>query len=524
MIGPDGQSYGEIPNDRVQGAVQLGGKVGTWMVAPDGSNYGVIPNERMMEALSVGARPMFTKAPTPTPNMQTSLAPQVVRGAVNSLPVAGATLGGLGGGLAGGPTVAGVPAGAYAGSGLGMAAGETARQALLRQIFGQEPTGQPGKRQYEAPSPTSAQGLQQTAQAGAFGTAAELGAGVANEYVIPPVAKAASRAWSRIIGYPKAIGEAAEAYADAGDAYTQGLRDRRIAIAQNKATYERAVEDFEAKQARIPHAETPVERQWEDLNKSIQVRPSTDIWMRNAPTSYSDSVIMPGRGLASENVDAARFAKLSPTQQNAEIIPMWNRAGQAVDQAADAATQQGRTVALPYIDEAINSQIKDPAMQQAIHGEVLRLGEAVGIRGPEGWTNATPRQVLDLRRALWKKGGDAAEAGARYVTQVLRDEVPELTPLDQHYTDLNGAKTVVGRHIGEMSSGKFKFAMEPEFDPTKVKYQPVPPVPDKPLMTRGAYQQIYNDQQLKRLLQGLGAGGVAGTGAELTRRYITGHW
>lgn len=81
-------------------------------------------------------------APLPRINIQTSLAPQLVRGATAALPV----VGGVAGGVMASPTVAGAAAGAGLGTGLGI----EAKQLLNRALFG---SGEP--------STTSGQGLKE---------------------------------------------------------------------------------------------------------------------------------------------------------------------------------------------------------------------------------------------------------------------------------------------------------------------------------------------------------------------------
>lgn len=413
------------------------------------------PGAAVSGAMARGQLPNFPQQVQQSGNQAAGYAPTI-----------GATIGGV---------VAGLP-GAAAGAGLGNIA-----ESRMR--------GQPSS----LPSALTDAAL-------TYGTGRALEAG--GSYV----AKNAPRWLSSMAGFPAAAGKAATDYAEAGEAQTEAIRQRRIVADINRAKYEKALDAFESRQARIPEPASPTENLWIDLNKSIKAR-NTDIWVPKGATGLEDAAIMPGRGLAAEGLTAANLERLPPAQQNAVVAPLWNRAGQAVDQAAEAATQQGRTVSIARIDDAIN-RIEDGETRRALQARVLQMGQEIGIRGPQGWTDATPTQALRLRRALWNMGGDG-EAAARFVTQALRADVPEMAGVDQHYADLNRAMNSIQRNMAQYGAGKFQFAAgAPEF--RHPSYRQLPSVPD--MLLPPAYKQIYNEQ-LKKLGYRTAAGAGIGAGA-----------
>lgn len=70
MIAPDG-SLGEVPQERVDEAVQAGGKLGVWIKAPDGS-HGIVPRENLIHALKAGGE-VLRNDPTQPPEEKLTL-------------------------------------------------------------------------------------------------------------------------------------------------------------------------------------------------------------------------------------------------------------------------------------------------------------------------------------------------------------------------------------------------------------------------------------------------------------------
>lgn len=111
------------------------------------------PQDQIQYLMHIGAIPAMPGPPQP--NMETSAVPTLAKGAIDAAPVVGGLAGGIvGSGLS--------PAGTVAGAGLGAAGGESLRQLLMNKMFG------------EGPTPTSKQGLTQTAIAGLVGAASEV--------------------------------------------------------------------------------------------------------------------------------------------------------------------------------------------------------------------------------------------------------------------------------------------------------------------------------------------------------------
>jgi hypothetical protein len=68
MLAPDG-TPGYVPSERVQDAINAGGKVGVGILAPDGTR-GVIPQARVQDALRAGGQLIGAPIARPNPNMQ----------------------------------------------------------------------------------------------------------------------------------------------------------------------------------------------------------------------------------------------------------------------------------------------------------------------------------------------------------------------------------------------------------------------------------------------------------------------
>lgn len=429
----------------------------------------------------------------------------------NTLPVAGMAVGG-----ALGSEVPG--AGNVVGAGLGGAAGEAAKRGLLSMMGQQQP------------APFSGQNLKDLGMAGATGATGEMGGQIIGKG-IEAAAPVVGRAISRLAGVPEATAKYGEDVA----AQEEAIRQRGIGKRQNIAKYQEAQTDLasanEAKQAqyqsdlaaakaKIPPAPPGQQELWVDLNKSLQVSPNKIRVKLGAP-DLDAAVSMPGRGLAQEGLKAADLAKMSPIEQNAAIAPKWNSAGQAVDATAAKATAAGKTVDLTRVDESVDA-LQDPNARQGIQKIINRVGKSLGIRGTD-WTAATPTQALALRRELWNAGSNG-EYVSRSVSQELRNAVPELKDIDQHYSDLNGAMTTVRDNLKKYGTGKFKLpTMTPDLPqaPTPAEFQQpsyktlakVPPTPTPPDVT--ALKKQLGGKVVKGALATAGAGASGRIGYDL---------
>lgn len=237
---------------------------------------------------------------------------------------------------------------------------------------------------------------------------------------------------------------ATDAAADAIGKYEEDL-------AQYKSALQDHQQQVQMQKARIAAPPSdPQQELWTDLNKSLQVKPGK-VRVKLGAEDLSSAVSMPGRGLAQEGLKAVDLAAMTPIEQNAAIAPKWNAAGQAVDAAAAQATKNGTVVNLYKLDEAVD-RLVDPNARQGVQKVINRVGESLGIRN---WGQATPTQALALRRALWEAGSNG-EYVSRAVSDQLRDAVPDLRAIDQHYTDLNGAMTTVRDNLKNYAAQKFQ--------------------------------------------------------------------
>src|SRR5665213_3308429 len=190
---------------------------------------------------------------------------------------------------------------------------------------------------------------------------------------------------------------------------------------------------------------TPGVSDWKGINAAIKAKPSL-IRMGEGP--IENAATMPGRGLALEGQTAAKLAKMSPPEQLMEISGLRKQAGKALGDAAKAATNEGTT--LDASKSAMNillHGVDSPALRNRAFDAFTAVAKDQGI---DNLSSVTPEQALDLRRALGSSARFSGDPDLRSVPQInralrggvgkdLREAVPEIAGLDQHYSDLKAA-------------------------------------------------------------------------------------
>jgi hypothetical protein len=291
------------------------------------------------------------------------------------------------GGLGGGLAAAPTVVGAAAGAGLGTAAGEEAAQLTNRAIFGESD---------EDPNPASLTGLKRM---GILSGEAALTAG----------------GMAGLSGAPLTMPKPAPAM--------QVLGPEEI---------------------------------HQELNDAIGAK-ANSIRIGRGAQSMDEAATNPGRGLANEGFEASELKNMTPVERMAAIKPKLDAAGKAIDDVISKATDAGKVVDVGNTATETLGKIADPKLQEKAIDTFNSLAKEIGITNQRA---ATPEQALQLRRALgggarFGPSGDLSSlAGVRAglyrsVNSDLRDVVPTLGALDQHYSDLNGAIGAVQSQVGK---------------------------------------------------------------------------
>lgn len=193
-----------------------------------------------------------------------------------------------------------------------------------------------------------------------------------------------------------------------------------------------------------------VTQEWQAINEAIGAT-KTAVRIPKSATSLEEAITMPARGLEKEGFNSGTLSKMSPMEQQTAIAPKWNAAGQAVDRMVGQATANKVIVdpsksAIPLVRSIPNPKLQDKTVR-----ELSDLMREVGIIDA---SNATPTQVMNLRRALqsgarFGPNGDLSSLGgirARLysaITGDLHGAVDGLQEVDQHYSDLNSAMKAI---------------------------------------------------------------------------------
>lgn len=187
--------------------------------------------------------------------------------------------------------------------------------------------------------------------------------------------------------------------------------------------------------------------EWQKINDVLNV-PKSGIRIAPNATSAASATTMPGRTIAQLGYSAKTLEAMDPIERMNLLDSHLQNAGQAISNAASAATNAGTT--LDVGDSAMNvfKSIKDPAMQEKMIDQFNSTAKELGIANLR---RATPEQALALRQALRAgktfSGFSDIQTTANISKQLggavsgdLKDAVPDFNQLDQSYSDLRVAR------------------------------------------------------------------------------------
>jgi hypothetical protein len=195
-------------------------------------------------------------------------------------------------------------------------------------------------------------------------------------------------------------------------------------------------------------AAAPATEAWQKANSVLGVKPSA-IRIGEQATGIEQAATNPGRTLVKVGLDGDRLASMTPVERQAAIAPQLNKAGQAIRDSIDGATQAGVTLDAGKSTFGIVKGIRNPLLQQQAVDALSAIQHELGI---ENLRSATPAEARDFRDALkygarFSAGGDLwslADVRAnlyRAVSSDLEGAVPNLDKLNEAYSDLKeGAK------------------------------------------------------------------------------------
>lgn len=186
-------------------------------------------------------------------------------------------------------------------------------------------------------------------------------------------------------------------------------------------------------------------KSWQKLNEVIGAKPSSIRIGKGA--SIESAATNPGRGLANEKIYPSQLKNIAPDAQAAKIKPLWNAAGQKVDQTLELATQAGTKVDATKGPLAVLDRIKDPTLRNKAIAALDKTAQELGLNVSE----MSPVQARNFRDALKSSANFNTEELrnlpgiraqlSRGVARDMHDQIPGLKSVDQHYSDLNQAMT-----------------------------------------------------------------------------------
>jgi hypothetical protein len=534
MIAPDG-STGDIPTARVSEATNAGFKPATAMTSPDGQ-LGYIPNERVMDAAKSGFKPVpvqstdqstMTAAPSGLGRI-TSVASAVGNaGITNKFPYihpldamnAGAqavenqipNTGIVGNAkeMAFGGQAVGKPMGTSSGAinspvTNAMAAAPGIAKAvpqvldLSGQLVGATGRGIVKATDYLTGVPKAVQTAEDARNAELATQEAARNANISKyrlaEQTVSESNQAQDAKYQQDLAAAKEDQETArQANISRYQALEQENKQAQNAATQaNISRYKEAEQEYAEKAGSLPPAAPGEQQQWRDINNAIRV-PANSVKMGRGAISLDQAASMPGRGLAREGFTADSLAKMSPMEQSAALAPKWKAAGQAVEDTAKAASAKGATLDVGKSAYGIFDSIPDPNLQEKAIDTFNDTARSLGI---ENQRAVTPTQALEFRRALRSNArftpqgdlGSLQGIGAqlyRSVSRDLHDAVPELLPVDRHYSDLTGAMTTIQKNVARYATNLVPPAPRGLTAPNYADYKPGPPsltsAPYKPI-------------------------------------------
>lgn len=187
--------------------------------------------------------------------------------------------------------------------------------------------------------------------------------------------------------------------------------------------------------------------EWQKINGILNV-PKTGVRISPSATNAIEATTMPGRTVARLGYSADDLAKMDPIVRMNVLDSHLQNAGSAIEKAAQAATDAGKTLDVGDSAMGVFKGIKDPAMQEKMIEQFNSTAKELGI---VDLRQATPKQALALRQALRSgktfSGFSDVQTAANISKQLggavsgdLKEAVPDFVNLDQTYSDLRGAR------------------------------------------------------------------------------------
>lgn len=298
----------------------------------------------------------------------------------------------------------------------------------------------------------------------------------------------------------------AEANTAAGTKYQQSLQEAQQAQATAKGANIAKYQGMEQEVAQARAARDaqrladPEQQAWRDMNTAISA-PASSVKIGLGNGDLTSAASLPGRGLVREGLSPAALAKLNPAEQASLVGPLYQKAGKAVNDTIEAATQSGKTLDVGKSAYDVFERIPNPKLQQKAIDAFNETASDIGITNQRA---ATPQQAVQLRRALQANAsfgptGDLASIKGigtqlyRAVTGDLHAAVPELVPVDQHYGDLKEAVKAVQKNVQKFGANLPPRASGEIEDLTVAPYKPLPALPEAPApkqLTASPYQPL----------------------------------
>lgn len=179
------------------------------------------------------------------------------------------------------------------------------------------------------------------------------------------------------------------------------------------------------------------------------------------PSSLDEFATNPARGASKSGLDEKVLAKMNPIERNSAIMAAKDKAGKALEQVLQQATDSGKTVDIyPTLGEVFDS-IPDAKLAKEAENRLVQILKNKGITGT--LDKLTPMQAREVQRSLdeiadfssegeAKSFKDVATKLRRGISQATRKSVPEVAPFDQHYGDLANAAKATQKAVRKYAS------------------------------------------------------------------------
>lgn len=234
-------------------------------------------------------------------------------------------------------------------------------------------------------------------------------------------------------------GQLADVYSEEG-----GLLSAPKALTEIPAAFGDALDAYRTARAAKLAQDTD---EWQKINDVLGV-PKSGIRISPSSTSIEDAATMPGRTVAGLGYTAKALDGMEPIERMNFLDSHLQAAGQAIQNAASAATKSGKVLNVGDSAMDVFKSIKDPAMQEKMIDQFNSTAKELGITNLR---QATPEQALALRQALRAGKSFSGFSDIQTVANIskqlggavssdLKEAVPDFSQLDEAYSDLRGAR------------------------------------------------------------------------------------